>query len=152
VRYYIHALNNYIQISQNDTRTTSPYVFTNLNNTFSLCRVPVLALADDPRPSPTSSSDLLHLFLPSSVTPGPRWPRLPRLRRLHRRGGSSAGHRAVNPCVPHRNRPSLVQRLRSADIGPRPHALPLGPACQCLRPLALGSAGQHASLPSCSHP
>jgi hypothetical protein len=36
VRYYIYALNYYIQRLQNVTRVTSPFTFNNLSNSFSL--------------------------------------------------------------------------------------------------------------------
>jgi hypothetical protein len=46
------------------------------------------------------------------------------------------------PRAPHLNRPSLIRRSESTDIGTRPHALPLGPTRQLPTPLALGLAGQ----------
>jgi hypothetical protein len=52
------------------------------------------------------------------------------------------------PHASHRNRPSSIQRFKYVVFGSRPHTLPLGSACRCMRPLALGSAGQLASLPS----
>jgi hypothetical protein len=53
-------------------------------------------------------------------------------------GWSSAGHRPVNPYVPHLNRPSLIQRSGSSDTASRRHALPLGPAHQLPAPSDAG--------------
>jgi hypothetical protein len=89
-----------------------------------LCRSPISSPVLAAGVLPASSSDLLHLFQTSPATQTPPRSRLPRLRRLRRRGGSNAGHRAVNPRTLRRNRPSPIQRFGSADIGPRPRALP----------------------------
>jgi hypothetical protein len=53
-------------------------------------------------------------------------------------GWSSAGHRPVNPCAPHLNRPSLIQRTGSSDTASRRHALPLGPTRQLPVPSGAG--------------
>jgi hypothetical protein len=91
---------------------------------------------------PVSSSDLIHLFQPSLATPNPLRGRMSRFRRLRHRGGSSAGHRAVNPS-------RLISTVHLRSDGPdlwilvRIHALyPWAPPVNCVRTLALGPTGQ----------
>jgi hypothetical protein len=113
-----------------------------------LCRSPVSGPVLAAGALPMSSPDLPHLFQPSPTTPYP--PRRPSTPSPSTLPPWMVQHRSIShkPPAPHRNLPSLIQRFRSTDIGSRPRTLPLSPTRKCLRPLALGPAGQPASLPN----